>query len=277
MKLAARALAVFAAVVAVACQSGDSASDTAPAPAAGCSGTVLFGRPNAKTGLDDTQCQPRCTCSGVTFEAPLYGQADIDALLAWKQLDPPAMLSADPYASPAPDVGSPDRVCAVVRGAEPKTYRVQTFESEAAAKAAGAIPTHYGPCGLCSSLANLAVYMRYPDLTAPVRDCGLKGVSGDAAAQLACIGALGFEPPCAQIWSYNTDATRAACFDTCISVLGKPYHQEDGSLNACLQCDEDKSGPVFKAVAGRTRRNTGLGNALCRPCSEVRPLLHHYD
>jgi hypothetical protein len=36
------------------------------------------------------------------------------------------------------------------------------------------------------------------------------------------------------------------------------------------------SGPVFKAVAGRTRRNTGIASALCRPCSEVRPLLHDY-
>jgi len=50
---------------------------------------------------------------------------------------------------------------------------------------------------------------------------------------------------------------------------------------ACLQalgfdlpCAQ--SGPVFKAVAGRTRRNSGLPNALCRPCSEVRPLVHAY-
>ena len=63
----------------------------------------------------------------------------------------------------------------------------------------------------------------------------------------------------------------------CVAALTKPYNEPDGALNACLQCDEDKSGPVFKAVAGRTRRNTGLANALCRPCSEVRPLLHRYD
>jgi hypothetical protein len=39
---------------------------------------------------------------------------------------------------------------------------------------------------------------------------------------------------------------------------------------------EVQSGPVFKAVAGRTRRNSGLPNALCRPCSEVTPLEHSY-
>jgi len=55
-----------------------------------------------------------------------------------------------------------------------------------------------------------------------------------------------------------------------------PYHLPDGRLNDCLLCDEVQSGPVFKAVAGRTRRNSGLPNALCRPCSEVRPLVHAY-
>jgi hypothetical protein len=142
--------------------------------------------------------------------------------------------------------------------------------------AAGATPTHYGACGRCSSLANLAVYMKYPDLTGPVRDCGVKGLNGDEAAQLACIEALGFEHPCAQIWSYNTDHTRAACLDVCIANIAAKYQTEDGALNPCLQCDEDQSGPVFKAVAGRTRRNTGIASALCRPCTEVRPLLHDY-
>jgi hypothetical protein len=45
---------------------------------------------------------------------------------------------------------------------------------------------------------------------------------------------------------------------------------------ACLLCGETQSGPVFKAVAGRTRRNSGLPKALCRPCSEVRPLVRAY-
>ena len=59
-------------------------------------------------------------------------------------------------------------------------------------------------------------------------------------------------------------------------MLNDPYNLPDGSLNACLQCDEEQSGPVFKAVAGRSRRNTGLASSMCRPCSEVRPLDHHY-
>lgn len=62
----------------------------------------------------------------------------------------------------------------------------------------------------------------------------------------------------------------------CLANLDQPYNLEDGTLNPCIQCDEDESGPVFKAVAGRTRRNSGLPNAICRPCSEVRPLVHAY-
>ncbi len=50
----------------------------------------------------------------------------------------------------------------------------------------------------------------------------------------------------------------------------------DGSLSPCIACDEDKSGPVFKAVAGRTRRNSGIPNAICRPCDQVQPLVHDY-
>ena len=62
----------------------------------------------------------------------------------------------------------------------------------------------------------------------------------------------------------------------CMADLDAPYNNADGSLNDCLQCDEDESGAVFKAVAGRTRRNTGLASSICRPCSEVKPLIHDY-
>ena len=35
-------------------------------------------------------------------------------------------------------------------------------------------------------------------------------------------------------------------------------------------------GDVFKEVARRTRRSSGLPSALCRPCDEVYPLVHEY-
>jgi hypothetical protein len=117
--------------------------------------------------------------------------------------------------------------------------------------------------------------MRQEDLIAPVRACGMQHL-GDLEGDVTCLMGLGFQRPCAKIWAYNTSHTSTACFDTCITLLNAPYNNPDGSLNACLACDEQQSGPVFKAVAGRTRRNSGLANAICRPCSEVQPLVHAY-
>ena len=242
-----------------------------------CSGELLFGSPTAATGLGADQCGPTCTCHGTPWTAPLYTASDADALLAWQLLDPPPLLDADPYGGPAPVPGSPDEVCAVmVDPAGGRTYRVATFASETAAIQAGARVTHFDACGQCSSLADLAVYMRNPDLTAPVRQCAVDHLNDPPDVTMQCLEDLGFTPPCAQIWYFNTVATRDACAAPCFLAFDEPYNEPDGSLNACLQCDEDHSGPVFKAVAGRTRRNTGIASSMCRPCSEVRPLVHVY-
>ena len=140
----------------------------------------------------------------------------------------------------------------------------------------GATVTHYGPCGLCSSLQDLAVYIRHDDLTTPVRTCGILGLSESDDTNLQCLLDLGFTPACAQIWFYNTAHTRSACFSLCIGALDDPFNREDGTLNPCLQCDEDVSGPIFKSIAGRTRRNSGLPSAICRPCDGVARVNHAY-
>ena len=41
----------------------------------------------------------------------------------------------------------------------------------------------------------------------------------------------------------------------------------DGKLNPCLECDEVKSGPLFKYYAGRTRRDSGIVSSIPRPAS----------
>ena len=91
---------------------------------------------------------------------------------------------------------------------------------------------------------------------------------------MACIEGLGFTKPCAQIWAYNSKNTQAECLVVCLSDT--TYNKPDGSLSDCLQCDETKSGPVFKAVAGRTRRNTGIASSICRFCEEVQIIEHAY-
>lgn len=248
---------------------------------AGCGGETpktcteqLFGRPGPNTGLTGEQCAPRCACEGTMFEIAEPTAAEIAALRAWELVEPPLLLTEDPYAGPAPAVPDDNAVCAVVRGPGSMQYRLADFSSTADAITAGAVPTHYGSCGLCSSLADLAVYMETPDLTEPVRECGL--ANAPMAEHVACLRALGFTEACAQIWYYNTRHTRELCLEPCILAIGKPYHLPDGTLNDCLLCDEVQSGDVFKAIAGRTRRNTGIASSMCRPCSEVKLIDHVY-
>jgi hypothetical protein len=227
------------------------------------------------TGLSDDQCGPACGCGDAEKVGLIPTDAQIDALLTLTLSNPPAPLTDDPYANPDAALSAPtDGVCAVT--IDGTSYAFGSFADEATARAAGAVVTHGGACGLCSPLQDLAVYMRYPDLTEPVRACGLRTFQEGDAAGLDCIRGLGFTEPCAQIWFFNTRHTREVCLGECLRLLSAPYHRSDGSLNACILCDEVKSGDVFKAVAGRTRRNTGLPSALCRPCEEVRALSHDY-
>ncbi|GBG32644.1 Hypothetical Protein FCC1311_088692 [Hondaea fermentalgiana] len=46
-----------------------------------------------------------------------------------------------------------------------------------------------------------------------------------------------------------------------------PFQYEDGPfrLNPCIQCDECKSGPLFQAVAARTRRASNIKSSITRP------------
>ncbi len=250
--------------------SGSTEALDSSGPAAVC--TALYGRPSPATGLDDDQCRAECPCLD-GWVAPTYTQDDVEALRALTLSEPFAELDTDPYSSG--DVPpSNAEVCAVtVQGQQ---YSLASYADEAAAVAAGAKVTHDGRCGLCSPLQDLAVYMGVGDLTEPVRACGVLGLSQGNEANLECLLELGFTLPCAQIWLYNTVHTRTMCLDECLAALDQPYHLPDGSLNPCLRCDEEMSGPVFKAVAGRTRRNTGLASALCRPCDEVRRVEHRY-
>jgi hypothetical protein len=242
---------------------------------------IFFGSPNDATGLGPDRCRPACACNGMSFTPPAYDAAFIRALVDdWQLATPYPPLTSDPYAQPPPPDDPAGTVCAVLptgdAGQKPRAYRLVTYASQAAARAAGARVTHFGHCGVCSTLANLAVYLRNNDLTAPVRSCALASGSDGGDPDLDCLIGLGFDLPCAQIWSYNTANTRKLCLEPCLANLGQTYNLDDGSLNSCLQCDEDRSGPVFKAVAGRTRRNSGVPNAICRPCAEVQPLIHNY-
>jgi hypothetical protein len=236
----------------------------------------LFGVPGPATGLGDDVCGPRCGCGPTTWRVPNYGPDFVASLRQWTLVDGIEAVEEDPYGADLPVERGQGYCGLLVVEAAARTYRLETFATREELGSAGAILTHEEPCGQCSTLADLAVYIETPDLTGPVRACGIEGIRKGEEAQLACIEALGFSRGCAQIWSWNTTHTRQACLDVCLRRLNDPYNEPDGSLNPCLACDEEKSGPFFKAVAGRTRRNSGLPSGICRPCEDLVRIEHDY-
>ncbi len=244
----------------------------------------FFGSPNANTGLDADFCFPRI--EGKQIWTPrAWDAAAFAGLLSWTLDESPAVLSENPYETTPDQKPDANAVCALMVTGDHR-YRLETFSETSvprsiqAAKSAGGIITHGGACGACSSLADLEVYARIPDQTDPVRSCAADKLGAPVEEVDDCIqAAVGFSPPCSRAWAYNAINDGEHCRDICLTsiLLAEPYNQPDGSLNDCLQCDEDVSGNVFKAIAGRTRRNSGLAAAICRPCETVWRIDHRYE
>lgn len=232
---------------------------------------ILFGIPNKNTGLSDKRCKPECACK--EFVSKQFTSEQLDTLKSWKLTVPYQEITENPYKQPL--IEKEKGVCAVVVDSlATKEYHLETFPSEEVAVQEGAYVTHTDACGVCSTLQDLAVYAGNLDIGADVKKCGLDNFIKPFEELVACIESLGFSRPCAQIWAYNTRNTQEKCLDVCLEK--DSYNAQSGALSPCLQCDEVKSGPVFKAVAGRTRRNTGIANSICRPCTEVNPIQHNY-
>lgn len=168
-------------------------------------------------------------------------------------------------------------VCALsYQDSEKKSYILKEFGTKDDAIQSNFIVTHQGRCGVCSSTKDLAVYLS-KNLTVPVRKCAMLSVLSSNVAW-SCLKQLGFSDECVDVWLYNSKNTRKHCFWTCLSswIKGEPFNHDDGSLNDCLQCDEDKSGPVFKYFSGRTRRNSGIISSIERPSAEFYNMTHCY-
>lgn len=233
------------------------------------------------------RCAPSCMCGSYAFSEPSYDEYDVYALRSWRLVNPTEMLPGDPFSEESlaqEEEKVAEAYCAAIPvdpSPQVRTYRLQTFPTERAAIAAGGQITHRGACGACSSFQDLSVYIQQKDLNRAGRLCGLRGTLG-SKGQLSCFKKLGFTDACAQIWSFNVDHTRSECMGSCVATIPTKHKRPDGSLNPCLACDEENSGPVFKAVAGRTRRSSGLSSAIARPCLDahgepaVYPAEHYY-
>jgi hypothetical protein len=212
------------------------------------------------------------------IKAPRTAEARLLIALRSKIPMEPVLLQVDPYITwqaVHPPVAPAGTVCGIRFEQDQIHYRLSTFANPAAARKGGFAVTHVGACGTCSTLQDLAVYLEKPDLTAPVRKCGIRW---GAPARLTCLEDLGFSTACAQTWLYNLENTRRQCLSVCLWswIENEEPTRKDGRLNACLQCDEDRSGPIFKATAGRTRRNSGIRSSIPRPTDEMAPVVHDY-
>ncbi|CUG91846.1 membrane-associated protein, putative [Bodo saltans] len=212
---------------------------------------------------------------------PTYNSTVYNAFANKTLLNPLPPILSNPYDDPNFNTTWINTVCAV-RYPSPDNrsfYYLENYESPAAAEAAGAYVTHLHPCGQCSTTRDLSVYMKYSDLTEPVRICALESILNDTWA-LECLENIGFSYECSVIWLYDAENTRKECFDICIYdyIENVPNNLPPNStnLNPCLQCDEDKSGPIFKVVAGRTRRDCGLASSINRPPQDIYEVTHYY-
>ena len=113
------------------------------------------------------------------------------------------------------------------------------------------------------------------DFTSAGKICATKGLFNDSAG-LKCYEDIGLTHECAKIWNYDGIYDGEVCGDICVKNLQAPNNgpPPECALNDCLQCDEDKAGPVFSAFAGRTRRRSGLLSEIVRSCSSIAHIEH---
>jgi hypothetical protein len=153
-------------------------------------------------------------------------------------------------------------------------YKLQTYASSEAAEIAGGFVTHVGACGVCSTMQDLAAYVKSSDLTTQAKVCAKQAAFSFDHGRDCYMEELGLTESCAKLWSFNAWNTATDCISSCVLNGGFTDVPNNGPppecvLNACLQCDEEKSGPIFKQFGGRTRRRAGLLSAIARPCSQV--------
>eukprot|EP00128_Syssomonas_multiformis_P007819 Colp12_sorted_trinity150504_noHs@2719 len=109
-------------------------------------------------------------------------------------------------------------------------------------------------------------------LTEFTRRCAIVYTLFGEKAANNCMDKVGMTAGCQQCWIDNIKCDRhSKCFKICIvsSLLRKPDNKPDGSLNDCLQCDEDVCGPPFIACAGANRRKSGIRSDIGRPNEQV--------
>jgi len=186
-------------------------------------------------------------------------------------------------------------VCAFQYSEDCSSYGLVTYSCRREAEACGALVTHEGPCGVCSSAQDLGVNLN-PGVDVAAFLCGTvplgilqtQGLDPTNQAYFTTYLALAttcfkgeldlstvpnavtvsFTEECAKVWAGNTVSTFLACTaplppgnaENVCSPVSPPIPPQlpDCSLDACIECDETISGPTFQEFSGRTRRRSGI-------------------
>ena len=180
----------------------------------------------------------------------------------YKELvNPPDLLKKNPFDKKKIKKYKQLGICAIIPINSTK-YKLQSFSSKKQLPK-HAIITHYGKCGTCSSTQDLAIYKKKRNLTDPIKRCALRGMLAKKWNH-KCVKNIGFSKPCAQVWFYNSQNTLKKCWKPCLKHYFSKNNISKSKLNPCLQCDENINGPIFKRLAGRTRRNSGIKSSIQR-------------
>lgn len=167
-----------------------------------------------------------------------------------------------------------------------REYEMRTFESWAAAEAAGADITHKGACGVCSNAHDLAIYMKdiLSMTTYKCREAFLVGYTkSPKEAFLSAVGCYkdtGLTHPCAEIWAYGSTAVMLTCKDeidedkrTNATVVGPPPGCQYSKEWMCiLTGSQYRESTMF---GGRTLPNSGIiFGRLPFPCDAITSVIH---
>jgi hypothetical protein len=114
------------------------------------------------------------------------------------------------------------------------------------------------------------------DFTTAGKICATKGLFNEQVG-LECYMDIGLTQECAKIWNYDGIYDGKACGAVCAQHVSDPNNGPTPGceLNECLQCDEDKAGPLFTSFGGRTRRRSGLLSEIVRNCSSIATITHN--
>lgn len=205
------------------------------------------------------------------------------------------VLDCNPYKDascqttpPQLHVDSTDAICAFIYPLQTSscgTYSLKTFENSqdldsyqsSHADEEEVLVSHLGSCGVCSNTQDLSVFLD-SDFTTEGKKCATKAILSEHMG-LKCYESLGLTKDCSKIWNYDGIYDAKVCMKDCLSHANL-FKDNNGppptcTLNPCLQCDEDKAGPLFTQFSGRTRRRSGLISEIIRPCDSIAKNITH--